>query len=174
MNPLHNGTVNSMAYPQKLLNPGEETIVDLHPHWWFFVKEALFLIISLALAIVIALTAGDGSIAGVLTWVTIVLVIIASLRFALRWVSWVTTYFVVTTDRVIFRTGVISRRGIEIPLGRVNNVLFNQSLLERLIGAGDLLIESGGESGQQTFTDVRNPDRVQNSIHAAIDGLRNS
>ena len=65
-------------------------------------------------------------------------------------------------------------RGIEIPLGRVNNVLFNQSLLERLIGAGDLLIESGGESGQQTFTDVRNPDRVQNSIHAAIDGLRNS
>ena len=84
------------------------------------------------------------------------------------------TYFVVTTDRVIFRTGVISRRGIEIPLGRVNNVLFNQSLLERLIGAGDLLIESGGESGQQIFTDVRNPDRVQNSIHAAIDGPRNS
>lgn len=163
-----------MAYPQKLLNPGEEAVVDLHPHWWFFVKEALFLIISLALAIVVALTAGDGSIAGVLTWITIVLVIIASLRFALRWVSWVTTYFVVTTDRVIFRTGVISRRGIEIPLGRVNNVLFNQSLLERLIGAGDLLIESGGESGQQTFTDVRNPDRVQNSIHAAIDGLRNS
>lgn len=105
-----------MAYPQKLLNPGEETIVDLHPHWWFFIKEALFLIISLALAIVVALTAGDGSIAGVLTWITIVLVMIASLRFALRWVSWVTTYFVVTTDRVIFRTGVISRRGIEIPL----------------------------------------------------------
>ena len=100
--------------------------------------------------------------------------IIASLRFALRRVSWVTTYFVVTTDRVIFRTGVISRRGIEIPLGRVNNVLFNQSLLERLIGAGDSLIESGGESGQQTFTDVRSPDRVQNSIHAAIDELRNS
>lgn len=46
-----------MAYPQKLLNPGEETIVDLHPHWWFFVKEALFLTISLAIAIVVALTA---------------------------------------------------------------------------------------------------------------------
>jgi uncharacterized membrane protein YdbT with pleckstrin-like domain len=102
------------------------------------------------------------------------LVIIASLRFALRRVSWVTTYFVVTTDRVIFRTGVISRCGIEIPLGRVNKALFNQSLLEGLIGAGDLLIESGGESGQQTFTDVRSPDCAQNSIHAAIDELRNS
>jgi uncharacterized membrane protein YdbT with pleckstrin-like domain len=120
------------------------------------------------------LTARDGSIAGVLTWITIVMVTIASLRFALRWVSWVTTYFVETTDRVIFRTGVISQRGIEIPLGRVNNVLSNQSLLERLIGARDLLIESGGESGQQTFTDARNPDRVQNSINAAIDWPRNS
>ena len=76
-----------MAYPQKLLNLGEETIADLHPHWWLFVKEALFLIISLTLAIFVVLTAGDGLIAGVLTWITIVLVIIASLRFALRWVS---------------------------------------------------------------------------------------
>ncbi|MGA1435870.1 MAG: PH domain-containing protein [Ilumatobacteraceae bacterium] len=100
------------------------------------------------------------------------LVVISGFGVALRWLSWVTTYFVVTSDRVIFRSGIISRRGVEIPLGRVNNVLFNQSLLERVIGAGDLLIESGGESGQQTFTDVRNPDRVQNAIHAAIDRLR--
>ena len=85
-----------------------------------------------------------------------------------------TNYVMAISDRVIFRTGVIPRRGIETPLGHVNNVLFNQSLLERLIGAGDSLIESGGESGQQTFTDVRSPDRVQNSIHAAIEELRNS
>ena len=85
-----------------------------------------------------------------------------------------TNYVMAISDCVIFRTGVIPRRGIETPLGHVNNVLFNQSLLERLIGAGDSLIESGGESGQQTFTDVRSPDRVQNSIHAAIEELRNS
>ncbi len=139
-----------------------------------FVKEALFLIISLALAIVVALAAEDGSIAGVLTRITIVLVIIVSLCFAHRWVSWVTYYVMAISDCVIFRTGVIPRRGIETPLGHVNNVLFNQSLLERLIGAGDSLIESGGESGQQTFTDVRSPDRVQNSSHAAIEELRNS
>lgn len=143
-------------------------------HLVVFVKEALFLIISLALAIVVALAAEDGSIAGVLTRITIVLVIIVSLCFAHRWVSWVTNYVMAISDRVIFRTGVIPRRGIETPLGHVNNVLFNQSLLERLIGAGDSLIESGGESGQQTFTDVRSPDRVQNSIHAAIEELRNS
>ncbi len=161
-----------MAYPQKLLNPGEETIVDLHPHWWFFAKEALYVVLSFVLVTIVAVFTGEGAIAGALRWISIALVLLTTLRLILRWLSWVTTYFVVTTDRVIFRSGIISRQGIEIPLGRVNNVLFNQSLFERVIGAGDLLIESGGERGQQTFTDVRNPDRVQNSIHAAIDGLR--
>lgn len=161
-----------MAYPQKLLNPGEETIVDLHPHWSYFAKEVARVAVFFALAIVVALFTGEGSISGALRWISIALVVISAVGVALRWLSWVTTYFVVTTDRVIFRSGIISRRGVEIPLGRVNNVLFHQSLFERVIGAGDLLIESGGESGQQTFTDVRNPDRVQNAIHAAIDGLR--
>ncbi len=161
-----------MAYPQKLLNPGEETIVDLHPHWWFFAKEAMYVVASFVLVTIVAAFTGEGAIAGALRWISIALVLLTTFRLLLRWLSWVTTYFVVTTDRVIFRSGIISRRGIEIPLGRVNNVLFKQSLFERVIGAGDLLIESGGERGQQTFTDVRNPDRVQNSIHAAIDGLR--
>ena len=37
-----------------------------------------------------------------------------------------------------------------------------------MLGAGDLLIESGGEEGQQRFTDIRNPDRVQQLIHAQM------
>ena len=66
-------------------------------------------------------------------------------------------------------SGVIAKSGIEIPLERVNNVLFNQTIMERILGAGDLLIESGGEDGQQRFTDVRRPERVQNLIHAQME-----
>ena len=51
----------------------------------------------------------------------------------------------------------------------MNNVNFSQSIFERLLGAGDLLIESGGEDGQQRFTDIRHPDRVQNLIHAQVE-----
>ena len=36
----------------------------------------------------------------------------------------------------------------------------------------DLLIESGGETGQQRFTDVRQPDRVQMIINAQKSALR--
>jgi hypothetical protein len=37
-----------------------------------------------------------------------------------------------------------------------------------MIGVGDLLIESGGQDGQQTFTDIAQPERVQNIIHSTI------
>ena len=53
----------------------------------------------------------------------------------------------------------------------MNNVNFNQSVFERLLGAGDLLIESGGEDGQQRFTDIRHPDKVQNLVHATVESL---
>ncbi len=86
-----------------------------------------------------------------------------------RYLRWGTTNFVITSDRVIFRHGVIAKSGIEIPLERVNSVHFDQGIFERMLGAGDLLIESGAESGQSRFTDVRNPDRVQNLIHSQME-----
>ncbi len=77
-----------------------------------------------------------------------------------------------TSQRLIFRQGVFAKSGIEIPLDRVNNVNFNQSIFERILGAGDLLIESGGEDGQQRFTDIRNPEKVQNLLHAQVEIAR--
>ena len=82
---------------------------------------------------------------------------LSALWLVVRYVKWLTTNFVVTSDRVIFRHGMFAKAGIEIPLERVNSVHFNQGFLERILGAGDLLIESGAESGQQRFTDVSTP-----------------
>jgi uncharacterized membrane protein YdbT with pleckstrin-like domain len=83
-------------------------------------------------------------------------------------IKWRTTYFVFTSHRLIYRQGVVSRDGVEIPLERVNNVNFTQSVVERMLGVGDLLIESGGKDGQQKFTDIAQPERVQNIIHSTI------
>ena len=95
--------------------------------------------------------------------------VVSALLLISRYVQWFTTNFVITSDRVIFRTGVFGKHGIEIPLERVNNVIFHQSFIERMLGCGDLLIESGGEQGQQRFTEVRNPDNVQALIHTQVD-----
>jgi uncharacterized membrane protein YdbT with pleckstrin-like domain len=71
----------------------------------------------------------------------------------------------------VSRKGVISKEGIEIPLDRINTVFFNQSIFERIIGAGDLGIESAGEGGRQEFTDIRKPNLAQNEIYRQVEGL---
>jgi uncharacterized membrane protein YdbT with pleckstrin-like domain len=72
---------------------------------------------------------------------------------------------VLTSQRVIFQTGVIARKRVEISLHKINLINFHQSVFERLINAGDIVIESGAEDGMETFSDVRDPQSVQAYIH---------
>jgi membrane protein YdbS with pleckstrin-like domain len=153
------------------LNPGERVVIDQHPHWLYFMEP--FLSGLAAIVLLLVFLSWNGGVADALVRITGI-VILGLLVWALvRFLKWRTVEFVVTTDRVIFREGVFAKRGIEIPLRRVNNVNFNQGILERICGAGNLMIESGGEDGQSHFTDVRDPQEVQRIIHQQVgEGIR--
>ncbi len=157
-----------MPYPKKLLNDYETVALDLHPHWWYFAEPVMALVASIVLGVV-SLVLDDGDAVSVLRWIALILIVASAIWLVIRYAKWATTNFVITSDRIIFRSGVVAKSGIEVPLERVNTVLFNQSVFERMLGAGDLLIESAGETGQQRFTDIRRPERVQNLIHAQMD-----
>jgi uncharacterized membrane protein YdbT with pleckstrin-like domain len=158
-----------MTYPRKNLTQNETVALDMHPHWWYFAEPASSLAGAIVLGIVVLVKAGDSSTGKALRWLALILLVLTALWTLVRYVKWLTTNFVITSHRLIFRQGVVAKSGVEIPLERVNNVNFNQSVFERVLGAGDLLIESGGEDGQQRFTDIRHPDRVQNLIHAQME-----
>jgi len=160
-----------MPFPKRLLNSFETTRVDLHPHWWYLAPSVTSLVVSLVLAL-FALSRGDGFGDKVLKIVTLALLLVCVVWTLVRYVRWITTYFVVTSDRVIYREGVLRKVGVQIPLERVNNVNFNQSIFERLIGVGDILIESGGQDGKQSFSDIARPMAVQNEIHQALQSYR--
>jgi uncharacterized membrane protein YdbT with pleckstrin-like domain len=159
------GTVETMPYPTDLLNGDETVVVDLHPHWWFFAGPLSALLASVALGIWLIAWDAEGWFADSLKVIVLALIIGTALLSVIRYLRWSTTSFVVTNARIIFRTGLLAKHGVEIPLHRVNNVNFNQSIIERILGAGDLLIESGGESGQSRFSDIRQPEKVKNLIH---------
>jgi membrane protein YdbS with pleckstrin-like domain len=154
-----------MPYPKKLLNDYETLALDLHPHWWYFAESVFSLIVTIGLGVVAVVMDAPGW----LKWVVLALIVAAALWVLVTYLKWITTHFVITSDRVIFRHGVFAKSGIEIPLERVNSVHFDQGVWERIVGAGDLLIESGAKEGQQRFTDIRNPDRVQNLIHSQME-----
>ena len=160
-----------MPYPKKNLNANETIALDMHPHWWYFAEAAFSLLGSIVLGIVVLTqTHNDTNARKAGGVVALALIVGTALWLIVRYLKWITTNFVITSHRLIFRQGVVAKSGIEIPLERVNNVNFSQSVFERMLGAGDLLIESGGEDGQQRFTDIRHPDKVQNLIHAQAEG----
>jgi uncharacterized membrane protein YdbT with pleckstrin-like domain len=159
-----------VAFSRRLLNDDEDVVLDLHPHWWAMIEALVSVVAAVALGLYV-LSRGDPPAAveaasGVLVLVTLV-------WFGIRYAQWVTTHFVVTTDRLIYRHGVLAKRGIEIPLERVNTVFFSQSIFERMLGSGDLVIESAGEQGRQAFSDVRKPSAVQNEIYRQMEDNEN-
>lgn len=160
-----------MAFPRKLLNSFETIRVDLRPHWWFLAPPGAATLAALVLTIY-ALTV-DGGVGKAVKIVALILLVISGGWMLRKYAAWYYSHFVVTSHRVIFRQGVLRKTGVQIPLERVNNVNFNQTVFERVLGAGDLLIESGGEAGQERFTDISHPDRVANIIHEAIEEYRN-
>ena len=149
------------------MNDGESVVLDLRPHWWYFSKHIvtgvpLFILLILLFQV-------HGNARKYSAWVYIVLLVVWALWLAREYLQWRFTYFGVTDQRVVFRTGMLAKHGVEIPLERINNINFNQNIWNRLIGAGDLEIESAGREGQTKFDNVRHPDGVQQEIYRQME-----
>lgn len=155
-----------MGFSADLLSDDEDVVVDMHPHWWTLVPVSALLAIVLVGGLAVLVNSGDGWPWLLARIVVGILLIITIGVFAARYATWSTTEFVVTTERVISRRGVLSKQAIEIPLDRINTVFFEQQPMERVLGSGNLGIESAGEGGRQTFTNIRKPNMVQAEIYA--------
>src|SRR5919197_1320770 len=150
-----------MAFPRRLLIPGEELVLDLRPHW-----IALALPTIATIAILVAWILGAQSLDGAANLVTLAVAVVLLVAYPLRrLVWWLTSHFVVTSDRVIHREGWIAKRSMEIPLEAINDVRFRQTIFERGIGAGTLIIQSASESGREEFKAIRHPEDVQRTIY---------
>jgi membrane protein YdbS with pleckstrin-like domain len=156
-----------MPFPKRLLLDGEEVALDLRPHWWFFAGP-LFAGIPVLVLLVTALKQ-NGDVQTVALWAVAAIAIGWAAWLARRLIAWQTTHFVVTGDRLVFRSGILAKHSRDIPLEKVNDLQSSQSLFERMIGAGDLLIESAGERGQEVFSDIPHPDAVQQEIYKQME-----
>ena len=162
-----------MAYPDDSLAAHEELVLRTHPHWWYIAKSALALGATLVVGSWLAVALGSGVISAIVATVVLIEVI----WFVERLIRWQSIFFVLTSDRVMSREGIIAKRGVEIPLERINTVRFDQGIFERLLGLGSLVIESASTDGAQSFRTVRRPDEIQKQIYVQMernDGRRSS
>ena len=152
-----------VGFPRRLLAEHEVLVFDLRPHWVALVPSALWTVVLVTAAILAGVFINDPEWLRLAVWIgaLVALFVLAVLPF-LRWSY---TNFVLTSDRLITRSGIIAKESKEIPLERINDVTFTQGVLERMVKAGDLMVESAGERGQTRISNVRNPEQVQLTIY---------
>ena len=148
-----------MGYPKRLLSKDEVIVSEFRPHWTGILKEGALLLLIVVLVILVQIQGWSG-------WISVGLVVAGLLITARGLIRWLTTLHVITNERVIYRAGLISKTGKEIPHEVINDVAFNQRAFERIFGTGDLLIESAGTHGQSRYRDIPDPEGVQSMIYS--------
>lgn len=155
-----------MAYPDKLLVDDERVARHLHPHWITLVPPVLIFLVDVGLASFLLTIIPDGSAKKPLQLVVLVAALVVLIWMVIApLIRWRCTHYVVTSHRVLIRTGVLRQQDIEIQHRRLNDVRSVRTLADRLIGAGTLTLESAGEHGQETLHNVPHADQVQNLIN---------
>src|SRR4029078_4282374 len=139
-----------------------------HPHWKMMVVPVLVLLVVVSLGSFLA------ALSGAQTWglwaqvVVLVIALVLVVRFTLApLIRWRTTHFVITNRRVLVREGLITRRGMDIPMRRITGVQFRQSLFERLFGVGTLVMESASDDPLE-FEDIPGVEEVHALLYQEV------
>ena len=152
------------------LTGDEEPVLLLHPHWKTLIGPVLVAVIVLALALLVEAVIPSGRAAAAGRLAVAVIALLALMLWLIAPVlRWRTTTYELTTRRLRTRYGLVTRRGRDIPLARINDVSFEKGLLDRLLGAGRLVVESAGEHGQIVLRDVPNVEQVQATLYQLVE-----
>jgi membrane protein YdbS with pleckstrin-like domain len=143
----------------------EQPVLLLRPHWKTLVRPWLLAAIVVAAALVVEAVIPSGSAAAAERLAVGVVALLALMVWLMVPVlRWRTTTYELTTRRLRMREGILTRRGRDIPLVRINDVSFQKGPLDRLLGSGRLVVESAGEHGQILLNDIPRVEYVQATL----------
>ncbi|MFZ2501442.1 MAG: PH domain-containing protein [Nocardioides sp.] len=157
-----------MAISPKLLSDGERVVLETRTHAKAMLLPLIALVVVLAAAVVIT-----GMVpAGAATWAVWAIAIVGIIwLFVLPLLRWLTTTYALTNRRLITRSGVLTRRGHDIPLARVSDVAFEHGLIDRVLGCGTLIISDASTNGSVQLTDIPQVADAHRAINGLLDEL---
>ncbi|MGH3500439.1 MAG: PH domain-containing protein, partial [Nocardioidaceae bacterium] len=150
----------SMGISPKLLSEGEHVIVSTRTHWKALIVPVIALIVVCAVAGFVIAVLPDGSAHAVLVWIAVVIAL-ALIGWLSLWpfLTWLMASYTVTNRRLINRSGVLVRKGRDIPLQRINDVRYERGIMDRLLGCGTLIISDASDEGRSVLPDVPHVER---------------
>jgi membrane protein YdbS with pleckstrin-like domain len=127
----------------KYLLPHERQVITVHQHPAVLIRPIFEVLVGLAIAGWLSSSIAHGNgIALLVIWVLWVLLL---LRLGFRAYEWSETYFVVTSQRMLLQTGLVTRKVNMMPLSKVTDMSFQRSSLGRILGYGEFILESAGQ-----------------------------
>ena len=159
---------SAVAISQKLLNDGETVVVSTRTHVKALIGPLLALVLFLAVGTAVQIWVDQG----VVSLVVWVVMLVGIIWYVLRpLVEWLTASYTITDRRLITRHGVLTRRGHDIPLGRISDVSYELGLVDRMFGCGTLVISDASTHGQVQLPDIPDVERTQRKINELLHGM---
>jgi membrane protein YdbS with pleckstrin-like domain len=163
--------IRPVAISKRLLNEGETVVVDTRTH----VKALIFPIFMLVLLLAVgtwAQTQVDEDLVSNGAWV---LVAAGIVWFVLRpLIIWATASYTFTNRRLITRSGVIVRRGHDMPLARISDIAYEFGPIDRLLGCGTLLISDASTHGTVKLHDIPRVEEVQRQVNQMLQEIHDT
>jgi uncharacterized membrane protein YdbT with pleckstrin-like domain len=153
---------------QKLLNPGEQIVVSTRTHPKALILPILTLVVLLAAGVAFSVFVDNGT-ARLVAWLLVLVLVLWRVLWPL--LDWMTSSYTITDRRLITRNGIITRRGHDIPLGRISDVAYELDLIDRVLGCGTLVISDASTHGQVLIYDIPQVEATQRKLNELLHGL---
>jgi len=131
------------ASVNRYLLPHERQVITVHKHPAVLIRPIFEVLIGLAIAGWLSNSVAHGN--GTVILVIWILWALLLLRLGIKILDWSVDYFVVTSQRFVLATGVITRKVNMMPLSKVTDMSFQRTTLGRILGYGEFILESAGQ-----------------------------
>ena len=156
-----------MGYVRRVLQPNERVVYATRLHWRIYVRCAVLLLLSAALAVAARSFPDRQPEIGLALWIVALMCLLLALSAGLQaLVRRATTEFAITDHRVIYKTGLMSRHTLEMNCAKIDSVDVDQTILGRILGYGTIVVRGSGGS-LEPIRDIARPLVFRSYITAA-------
>lgn len=160
-----------MSYIDRNLIPGETVVYGTKCHWvvmfWPVIGGAVLGFVGFAFfAGGWMATRNGGRYEGAMVWGALALLGAAAL-IASGIIRRLVTEVAVSNRRVLIKTGLLSRRSIEVLLPKVESIGVDESFVGRMLGYGSVIVRGTGGTFE-TFDKIAHPNDLRRQVHGQL------
>jgi Bacterial PH domain len=153
-----------VSYAEKVLQPGETIVYRARLHWIVYLGGIVLVAVAVILALAAVAPLGDAVRLGLMLAALIAL-FLGLFQMLRGWFRTANTEIIVTSRRLIYKTGFLARNTVEMNLDKVESVLVEQGVIGRMLDYGRVCVRGVG-AGLEPIERVASPLELHRSIGA--------